>query len=107
MKLIHTLPLLWLWAECGDAVLGAEARSGRGPTDWSDWEKYRAQVVNPATTIKPEDLARAKENVRRYAWARRYVEGLRKSAEGILKKLSPGYIERMIEPTTPGCGLPQ
>jgi len=79
------------------------AESTPGPTDWSDWEKYRDQVVHPATLIKPQDLARAKENVERYAWARSYLSGLRRSADGILETIAPDDLERMIEPTTPGC----
>jgi len=74
-----------------------------GVADWSDWQKYREQVVHPATLIKPEDLARAKENVRRYAWARAYEKRVRSSADSILERLSTEYVEAMIEPTTPGC----
>jgi hypothetical protein len=96
--LVCAVSLLWLWAECG-----AQAGQQRGPTDWSDWKKYRAQVVHPATTIKPADLVRAKENIRRYTWARRYVERLRKSADAISAKLSRDYVQHMIERTTPGC----
>lgn len=88
---------------------GAEAAavgSMSGPTDWSDWEKHRDSVVHPATIIKPQDLTRAKENIQRYPWARSYVDRLRRSADGVLEKLSPEYLEQMIEPTTPGCTGP-
>ncbi len=71
--------------------------------DWSAWEKYRGDVVHPATLIKPEDLERARENVRRYAWARAYVDRAKASADTVLKRLSDDYIKSMIEPTTPGC----
>ncbi len=74
-----------------------------GVADWSDWQKYRDQVVHPATLIKPEDLARAKENVRRYQWAQAYANRVRSSADSILKRLSDEYVEAMIERTTPGC----
>ena len=73
------------------------------PKDWSDWKKYRDQVVHPAGTIKPADLERAHENIRRHDWAQRYVDGLRESADGIVKQISPDYLESMIETTTPGC----
>ena len=39
-----------------------------GVADWSDWEQYRHTVAHPATVIKSEDLARAKENVAQYGW---------------------------------------
>ncbi len=73
------------------------------PKDWSDWEKYRDQVVHPAATIKPRDLERARDNLQRHAWAQRFADRLRESADGIVKQVSPAYLERMIEPTTPGC----
>jgi len=98
----------WLWwvISLGLMALGSASPGwgqGKGPTDWSDWEKYRGQVVHPATTIKPEDLARAQDNLRRYAWAQEYVARLRESADRIAEQVSPDYLERMIEPTTPGC----
>ena len=71
--------------------------------DWSDWKKYRDDVIHPATLIKPEDLARARENTRRYGWARGYVDRIKTSADGVLRRLSDEYVEAMIEPTTPGC----
>ena len=74
-----------------------------GVADWSDWEKHRDAVIHPATLIKPEDLVRARENVRRYRWARDYVDRTKTSADGVLRKLSDEYLEAMIEPTTPGC----
>ena len=64
----------WTALSVGAVAIGAD--STPGPTDWSDWQKYRDQVVHPATIIKPQDLARARENIRRYAWAQRYVERL-------------------------------
>ena len=71
--------------------------------DWSAWEKYRGDVIHPATLIKPEDLVRARENARRYAWARAYVDRAKASADTVLKRISDEYLEAMIEPTTPGC----
>ena len=88
------------------AAVALGADSTPGPTDWSEWEKYRHSVTHPATIIKPQDLARAKENIQRYAWARSYAERLRKSADGILERLSPEFVEAMIETTTPGCTGP-
>ncbi|NQT17046.1 MAG: heparinase II/III family protein [Planctomycetes bacterium] len=94
----------WIGLAVATAAFGADPTPG--PTDWSDWEKYRDSVVHPATIIKLPDLERARENVRRYAWAGRYVERLRRSADGALEKLSREYVEEMIEPTTPGCTGP-
>ncbi len=72
------------------------------PTDWSDWEKYRGQVVHPCCTIKPADLQRARRNIEQYEWARKYADGVRSSADSILERLSPEYLEQMIPWTTPG-----
>jgi len=72
------------------------------PTDWSDWGKYRDQVVHPACTIKAADLERARQNVERYDWARGYADSVRSSADAILETLTPDYLEHMIPWTTPG-----
>ena len=74
-----------------------------GPTDWSDWEKYREQVVHPTGLIKPADLERATRNIESYAWAKSYADSVRKSGDAILAKVSPDYLSTMIEWTTPGC----
>ena len=34
--------------------------------DWSAWEKYRDTVQHPAGYINAQDLANARENIRRY-----------------------------------------
>ncbi len=75
-------------------------------TDWSDWEKHRGSVVHPATILKPQDLARAKENINRYAWARDEADRIRRAADEALKTITPEYVEKMIEDTTPGCTGP-
>ncbi len=109
MKKASLVSAIWrfcMWIALGVGAVAVGADSTPRPTDWSDWEKYRDLVVHPATIVKPQDLARAKENIRRYAWAGRYVERLRQSADDVLKGLSREYIEQMIEPTTPGCTGP-
>ena len=73
------------------------------PKNWSDWENFRDQVVHPAATIKAVDVERAQENIARHDWARRYADGLRETADDIVAQVSPGYLENMIEATTPGC----
>lgn len=73
-----------------------------GPTDWSDWEKYRERVVHPVGVIKPADLDRAARNIQRYPWAKSFADRTRKSGDAILTKISHEYLETMIERTTPG-----
>jgi hypothetical protein len=94
----------WIGLGVAAAVLGADPTPG--PTDWSDWEEYRGSVVHPTTIVKPQDLKRARENIRRYPWAGRYLERLCRSADAALSKLSGRYVDEMIEPTTPGCTGP-
>ena len=73
--------------------------------DWSAWQKYRATVVHPASTIKPADVERARENMRRYEWARGYAAGLQKTADNWLAKLTPEWIAKFIPVETPGDTL--
>jgi hypothetical protein len=87
-------------------LLGTAAAAkaqNKGPTDWSDWQTYRDRVQHPAAAIKAADLARAKQNIERYAWAKKYLVGLRKNADGVLPQITADYLARMIERTTPGC----
>ena len=70
--------------------------------DWSDWEKYRGTVQHPSGAIKPADLARARENLQRYAWARSYATSLERTARTATGKLTPAYLAAMIPDTTPG-----
>ena len=101
MRIMTTMCLGML---LGLTCLGRPAIGQDNPLlDWSDWTKYRHGVVHPCTTIKPEDVARAKENIRRHDWAKRYLRGLQGSADRLLTVITPEYLERMIEPTTPGC----
>lgn len=71
-------------------------------TDWSDWKKYRTTVQHPSGAIRAADVARARENIRRYAWASKYFEGLQNRARMSVTKFTPSYIEMMIGETTPG-----
>lgn len=89
---------------------GAPQAAAVAPTsdplmDWSPWQKYRATVVHPAVTVKAADLARAHENIQKYAWARRYRDGLVNGVKGWPAKLTPEYLARMIPATTPGDTL--
>ena len=93
-------------------VLGAAPvqASVRKPADepllqWTPWEQYRSTVIHPAATIKPEALARARENIARYAWAASYLRGLENGAKGWPAKLTAAYLEAMIPANTPGDSL--
>ncbi|HEU5317004.1 MAG TPA: heparinase II/III family protein [Chloroflexota bacterium] len=62
-------------------------------------------AAHPVTIYKAEQIARARENVARHAWARRVVEGLR---ERVALTLEGGaaFVEGMIPATTPtGVGF--
>lgn len=88
-------------------VMRSKAEAGTpGPTDWSDWQTYRHRVSHPCTIIKPEDLARAKENIARYDWAKQYVSQVQREAEDISRTITSAYLEQMIGITTPGCTGP-
>ena len=73
--------------------------------DWSPWQKYRTTAAHPAVTIKTADLARARENIRQYAWGRRYRDGLLNGVKGWPARLIPEYLAQMIPAATPGDTL--
>ena len=73
--------------------------------DWSEWEKFRDNVQHPCLTIKSKDLAFARENIRRYEWARKYLRSVEDKAERYLNQLTDEFIVSMIEETTPGDPL--
>ncbi len=73
--------------------------------DWSSWDRYRSKIVHPALTIKDKDIAFARENMRRYTWAKNYAENIEKSARFYLGLIKPDSLNRLIEETTPGDPL--
>ena len=73
--------------------------------DWSDWEKYRSTVKHPCTTIKQGDIGRARENIKRYDWAKRYARDVEQNARALIPKLTPEFLENIIPTTTPGSTL--
>ncbi|HEX8524708.1 MAG TPA: hypothetical protein VF669_20815, partial [Tepidisphaeraceae bacterium] len=95
MKLPIHLCVVWVSCVC------AAARAEPALTDWSGWERYRGTVKHPCLMVKPADLARAQENIRRYAWAKQYRDGLLKSADRHVERFTQDYLERLIEETTP------
>lgn len=70
---------------------------------WPLWEKYRAGVGHPATTLKAADLARARANIARYPWAQTYRDAAEKQAGEWIGRLTPAFLEQMISATTPGA----
>jgi len=91
-------------------LLADGAQAQRMPADepllnWSLWQRYRAQVPHPATTIKPADLRRAQENLKRYDWARQYRDSLEKMVGPWVEKITPAFLKQMIPSTTPGDTL--
>jgi hypothetical protein len=95
---------LLLLEACGMSM--AQRRPADEPLlDWSPWERYRATVVHPAAIIKPPDVPRARENIRRYDWARRYAASLESQAKARLPELTDAYLEQLIPATTPGDSL--
>lgn len=77
-----------------------------GDLDYSQWERYRAQVQHPAGVVKPADLERAKANLERHEWSRKYVEGLRTSADALLPQITPEYLTRMVDVASPSSTGP-
>lgn len=52
--------------------------------------------------IKPADIARARENLARHAWAKQHLESLQKNVEHWMGKISPEFLHNFIPDTTPG-----
>ncbi|MES2460481.1 MAG: hypothetical protein V4671_07845, partial [Armatimonadota bacterium] len=83
-----------------DVSWGQAAPTSSSP--WPLWEKYRAGVAHPASTLKTSDLVRARANIARYPWAREYRDAAERRAAEWTGKLTPAYLEQMIPATTPG-----
>lgn len=73
--------------------------------DWSLWERYRDQVQHPVLAIKKVDIAKARENIKRYPWARNYAVNIEKYAQLFLHLVKPEALAGLIEETTPGDPL--
>ncbi len=68
--------------------------------DWSSWEKYRSTVKHPVGYINAEDLENARENIKRYEWARAYAEGIEKAAQTHLDRITDEFLEEMLQQQT-------
>src|SRR5690606_27462585 len=60
---------------------------------------------HPSLTIKPEDLKRAKENIRKYEWAQNYVQNIKRQADHFIGLIAKHGLKQLIEVTTPGDPL--
>lgn len=103
--MIRVITMLTLLAAAGMGAAQPRMPADEPLLDWSAWEKYRATVKHPAGVIKPADLQRAAENIKRYAWAQSYAAGLEKNAGAYLERLNEAFLEQMIPVDTPGDGL--
>ena len=87
-------------------MLSAPIASAQTPAtpliDPAIWQANRDSVQHPAATIKAQDIARARENIARTDWARKYAAKSEQNVTGIAAKLTPEYLEQMIPVTTPG-----
>ncbi len=73
--------------------------------DWSLWEQFRGKVKHPCLTVKPENLGFVNENIRQYGWARDYATKVDKNSKRHIHLITPEFLEKMIEETTPGDPL--
>ncbi|MBM4048696.1 MAG: hypothetical protein FJ279_26635, partial [Planctomycetes bacterium] len=69
----------------GHAVTLGQTADDAELFDWSLWQQYRRTVKHPATTLKAADLARARENIQRYAWAKSYAESVERGAAAAMQ----------------------
>ncbi|MFZ2643368.1 MAG: heparinase II/III family protein [Verrucomicrobiia bacterium] len=87
------------------AAINLQAASTDPLLDWSAWETHRDTVKHPCVMFKPADIARARENINRYAWAKSYASGVEKSAKRYLSRITPEFLTQMVPDTTPGDSL--
>ncbi|MFA5193443.1 MAG: heparinase II/III family protein [Verrucomicrobiia bacterium] len=87
------------------AAVNLQAASTDPLLDWSAWETHRDTVKHPCVMFKPADIARARENINRYAWAKSYASGVEKSAKRYLSRITPEFLTQMVPDTTPGDSL--
>ncbi|MBI5396863.1 MAG: hypothetical protein HZA91_16330, partial [Verrucomicrobia bacterium] len=87
------------------AAINLQAAAPDPLLDWSVWETHRDTVKHPCVMFKPADIARAKENISRYAWAKSYAAGVEKNAKRYLDRITPEFLAKMIPETTPGDSL--
>lgn len=67
---------------------------------WSVFLSAAEATAEPCTLYKPADIANARENIARHAWARGIVEGWKRSVRVIMEE-DRGFIDEMISELTP------
>jgi hypothetical protein len=88
-------------AFCILALPGSAALADDPLLDWSDWERYRDTVQRPCLSIKPADIARARENIQLYDWAKEYLVDVERRAKQHVEMMDEKFIRLMIPQTTP------
>ncbi|MBM3476591.1 MAG: hypothetical protein FJX75_25230, partial [Armatimonadetes bacterium] len=79
-------------------ALAACVAEGQGSAiDYSAWERYREGVQHPCAAIKPQDLERARRNIERYEWARKYAEGVQRGADDLVAAVDAAWLATFIE----------
>src|SRR5690554_3669984 len=73
--------------------------------DWAAWKKFRHTIQHPCLTLKQENFDIARENIKRYKWAEDYAKGLEQKVKRHFHKITPAFLQMMIEETTPGDPL--
>ncbi|WP_339716660.1 hypothetical protein [Cyclobacterium amurskyense] len=73
--------------------------------DWTDWKMYRHSVNHPCLTIKEDNLQAAKENIKNYDWARVHFDRIDAIIKQHIGKITPDFLNSMVEETTPGDPL--
>ncbi|MEW6356635.1 MAG: heparinase II/III family protein [Planctomycetota bacterium] len=68
--------------------------------DWSLWEKYRRTAIHPSGYINAQDLENARENIKRYEWARKYAESVEKGVLAHMPRFTDEFLVRMIPATS-------
>ena len=101
IKMAQSLMLVSLLA--ASWCLGA-GFSHRDPTDFSQWEKYRATIQHPCGIYRQEDVERVRKKIESDPTARSTAMTVMKRADGVLNELTPEYLEEWI-PTQKGFGV--
>ena len=55
-----------------------------------------AALAEPCTLYKAEDIANARQNVARYPWAQRIVEGWKRSVQVVMEKDRQFIVTRLL-----------
>ena len=97
-------------------VIGGFAAADEPLMDWSAWKKYRKTVKHPTGYINAQDLKNARENIKRYEWAKEFAKEAEAQVIPHLDRFTPEFLKQIIPANTvqrcwqcPACrdkGLP-